>query len=83
MINKIGDLALTAAYASGSQVVEIPHLRVALSELIESQSVRNISNRWSKKKARFWWWFVIGVTLCMLIGLKWYHLPKANSAWPI
>jgi general secretion pathway protein A len=81
MINKIGDLALTAAYVSGSHVVEIPHLRAALGELIESQSVHNTDDRWFKKHARFWWWFVIGITLCMLIGLKWYHLPKANSAW--
>jgi general secretion pathway protein A len=83
MINKIGDLALTAAYASGSQVVEIPHLRAALSELIESQSVQNTNDRWFKKPARFWWWFVIGVTLSILILLKWYHLPKENSAWLI
>jgi len=37
LINKISDLALTAAYTAGSHVVQSNHFKVACSELIESR----------------------------------------------
>jgi general secretion pathway protein A len=78
MINKIGDMALTAAYASGSYRIEISHLRAALSELIESQPMGN-DDRWFKKILRFWWWFAVGIALWALIALKWYYPEEASS----
>ena len=39
MINKICDLALTAAYAANSHIIESSHLKAAASELIELQDV--------------------------------------------
>jgi hypothetical protein len=71
-------MALTAAYASGSYRIEIPHLRAALSELIESQPMEN-DDRWFKKILRFWWWFAVGMALWALIALKWYHPVEAND----
>lgn len=79
MINKIGDMALTAAYASGSYIVKIPHLRAALSELIESQPVRNTDDCRLKKSLRFWWLFAVGIALWALITLKWYYPVEACS----
>lgn len=77
LINKIGDMALTAAYAAGSNIVQTTHLRAAVSELIEFQS--NRTRLWYPKQRRLIWILAMGIFLSLLLIIGWYHLPQAQA----
>jgi general secretion pathway protein A len=76
LINKICDMALTAAYTTGSHIVGTGHLRTACRELIESRSARARGPRpWQRR--RFWWWLALGLALGALIC---FGLPRPSAA---
>ncbi|MGD9211071.1 MAG: AAA family ATPase [Desulfobacteraceae bacterium] len=78
MINKICDMALTSAYASGSHVVEISHLQAAYGELIESQSFPISDNWWFDKVPHLRWLLAFGLILGMLFAFGGYNLITAH-----
>jgi general secretion pathway protein A len=67
MINKIGDLALTAAYAADCRTVTARHVTAAFEELVEATSRISGARRW------FPGWRLthrrLAVTVAVLIGL--------------
>jgi type II secretory pathway predicted ATPase ExeA len=67
IINKISDLAMTAAYTTNSQVVKSTHFKAACSELIEGR------NRWPRFFAAWHRWraaliAVVSVITVMAVG---------------
>ncbi len=71
IINKISDMSLTAAYTGGSSLVEVPHLRIAFSELIESRPPNGSLRK--EKQGRLWWLLAAGLILAALLVMGWHH----------
>jgi type II secretory pathway predicted ATPase ExeA/cell division septation protein DedD len=70
MINKICDMALTAAYAANSYVVESHHLKAADSELIEMQGMgRDNGSAHIRRKLRPLTLLAAGATLLTALGM--------------
>ena len=73
MINKLCDMALTAAYASSTQVVGLKHLRIAYDELIESTAGPS-GRKWPcGRHPHLRWLLAIGLILGLLLALSWYY----------
>jgi general secretion pathway protein A len=85
MINKICDLALTAAYAANDQVVDTRHLRAALGELVPPGAARNLPGRLTPGRVLRRWKAAmgLGLGLALALALAWgaFHgFPAGRGA---
>jgi len=68
MINKICDMALIAAYAANSFVVQTHHLKAAASELIELQSTKGLAGLTRRTNLQ-WTWKTFGAAAALLSAM--------------
>jgi general secretion pathway protein A len=76
MINKICDMALIAAYAANSFIVQPQHLKAAAAELIELRGIKGLARRSNPQ----WAWKIFGTAAALLSAMAFGFIVRTYWA---